>query len=183
MPGFSSTLILARINSPAYSSASFSKTGPSTLHGPHQGAQKSTSTGTCCERSRTRVFKIFFVNFDGPLIHIILLGYLTRFERFELFERLERLFSDNRLAEVAHFGGCRTHRVNQRFIHLIVARAALPRFTQMQFGAVFMADGDADSEEHQLGGFRIEDPSLYFTLKNSASVAILSPPCRELFFE
>src|SRR5262245_66546811 len=55
--GLSSTLILARRNLPAYSSASFSRTGPKTRQGPHQGAQKSTSTGTSCERCKTVVSK------------------------------------------------------------------------------------------------------------------------------
>ena len=51
--GSSSTLILASVKRPAYSVSSFSSTGISCLHGPHQGAQKSTSTGVVCEATIT----------------------------------------------------------------------------------------------------------------------------------
>ena len=40
---FSSTFILAKVTLPAYSAANCSITGPTILHGPHQGAQKSTT--------------------------------------------------------------------------------------------------------------------------------------------
>src|SRR5690606_29901315 len=43
---FSSTLTLAIFTFPAYSPASSSRAGAIILHGPHQGAQKSTSTGS-----------------------------------------------------------------------------------------------------------------------------------------
>src|SRR5690606_20618725 len=43
---FSSTLTLAIFTLPAYSSASSSRAGAIILQGPHQGAQKSTSTGS-----------------------------------------------------------------------------------------------------------------------------------------
>src|SRR5690606_40983296 len=43
---FSSTLTLAILTLPAYWSASSSRAGAIILHGPHQGAQKSTSTGS-----------------------------------------------------------------------------------------------------------------------------------------
>ena len=54
----SSELILASLKRPAYSASTFSSTGPSDLQGPHQGAQKSTSTGTLCEASMTSVSKL-----------------------------------------------------------------------------------------------------------------------------
>src|SRR5258708_20875200 len=38
---------------PPYSCSSFSRRGPSILHGPHQGAQKSTMVGTSSEASIT----------------------------------------------------------------------------------------------------------------------------------
>src|SRR5690606_28180971 len=54
----SSALTLASTNAPAYSSASFSSSGPNCRHGPHHGAQKSTSTGACIERSSTSCAKV-----------------------------------------------------------------------------------------------------------------------------
>ena len=56
--GFSSVFSFVRTTSPAFSAATFSMIGPSTRHGPHQGAQKSTTTGTVFERSRTSVAKV-----------------------------------------------------------------------------------------------------------------------------
>ena len=44
--GLLSTSTLAIWTEPAISPASWSRTGPSCLQGPHQVAQKSTSTGT-----------------------------------------------------------------------------------------------------------------------------------------
>jgi hypothetical protein len=44
--GFASMSTRASTNAPACSSASRSRIGPSTRHGPHHGAQKSTTTGT-----------------------------------------------------------------------------------------------------------------------------------------
>src|SRR6185437_1121012 len=44
--GFSSTLTLTTFRAPARSAASCASTGSTILHGPHQGAQKSTRTGT-----------------------------------------------------------------------------------------------------------------------------------------
>src|SRR5687767_10838369 len=46
MPGASSTLSLTTLRRPAWSRAASCTTGSTHLHGPHQGAQKSTSTGT-----------------------------------------------------------------------------------------------------------------------------------------
>src|SRR5882757_9327108 len=43
--GFSSTSIFATVREPAFSAAISSSTGATILHGPHQVAQKSTSTG------------------------------------------------------------------------------------------------------------------------------------------
>src|SRR5262245_14306055 len=42
----SSTLTLAIVSLPSYSPASSSRIGATARHGPHQGAQKSTTTGT-----------------------------------------------------------------------------------------------------------------------------------------
>src|SRR5690348_17164505 len=50
--------ILASVNAPPYSPASFSRIGPSVLHGPHQVAQKSTSTGVVSEACSTSVSKL-----------------------------------------------------------------------------------------------------------------------------
>src|SRR5262249_34746909 len=51
--GASSTFTFARAKAPPASSASRSSTGPRARQGPHQGAQKSTTTGSSAERSRT----------------------------------------------------------------------------------------------------------------------------------
>src|ERR1044071_6064253 len=56
--GLASTSTLARIQDPSASSASRSRTGPRALHGPHQPAQKSTTTGTWWERSMTSETKV-----------------------------------------------------------------------------------------------------------------------------
>src|SRR5262249_51050512 len=55
--GFSSVLILTRRILPAFSLTTFSMVGESARHGPHQGAQKSTSTGTSSEASMTSALK------------------------------------------------------------------------------------------------------------------------------
>src|SRR5690606_32739498 len=56
-----STSTLASTKAPPYSPASFSRIGPSDLHGPHQVAQKSTSTGVCSDFCRTSVSKFSVV--------------------------------------------------------------------------------------------------------------------------
>src|SRR5260370_21458213 len=55
---FSSELTFTSLKRPAYSRSSFSSIGPRDLHGPHHGAQKSTSTGTAAEASRTSRSKL-----------------------------------------------------------------------------------------------------------------------------
>ena len=55
---FWSTLILTSRTAPRASRTSFSSAGPSCLHGPHQGAQKSTMTGTSIEASSTSASKV-----------------------------------------------------------------------------------------------------------------------------
>src|SRR6478672_2132269 len=51
--GLVSAFTLTSLKRPPYSRSSFSISGPSTLQGPHQGAQKSTITGTSMEASIT----------------------------------------------------------------------------------------------------------------------------------
>src|SRR5208337_64714 len=51
--GASSTFTFASTNAPACCWVSRSSTGPSVRQGPHQGAQKSTTTGSFAERSST----------------------------------------------------------------------------------------------------------------------------------
>src|ERR1700758_705339 len=51
-------LILTRRTAPFASFTTFSSAGPSCLHGPHQGAQKSTTTGTWREASRTSAVNV-----------------------------------------------------------------------------------------------------------------------------
>src|SRR6266498_3607071 len=62
---FASTSTLTSSNSPARASASRSSTGPSMRQGPHQAAQKSTTTGTWCERSSTSRSKLSVVTSIG----------------------------------------------------------------------------------------------------------------------
>ena len=56
--GFASTSILARTHAPLASLASFSSTGLSCLHGPHQSAHRSTITGVVLDRSATSLLKV-----------------------------------------------------------------------------------------------------------------------------
>ena len=56
-PGLASTSSLASSILPARAATAFSITGPSWRQGPHHSAQKSTTTGTWCERSMTAVWK------------------------------------------------------------------------------------------------------------------------------
>ena len=57
MCGKASVSSLTRAHSSECSPASFSSTGPRTLHGPHHSAQKSTSTGIVRLRSMTSLSK------------------------------------------------------------------------------------------------------------------------------
>ena len=56
--GSASVSIFTSLNRPLYSASICSSRGPSTLQGPHQGAQKSTSTGVCMDASMTSVSKV-----------------------------------------------------------------------------------------------------------------------------
>src|SRR4051794_9556589 len=63
----SSTLSLTTFSAPLRSLAISSRTGATTRHGPHHGAQKSTSTGVSA--SRTSAWKLLSVtSFTGPAI-------------------------------------------------------------------------------------------------------------------
>ncbi len=55
--GFASTSTLPSTQAPWPSTASFSSTGESCLHGPHQSAQKSRTTGVVSDRSSTVLWK------------------------------------------------------------------------------------------------------------------------------
>ena len=57
-PGFASTSTLASSTAPSRSATCSSSTGVSARHGPHQAAQKSTTTGRSCERSMTSLSKV-----------------------------------------------------------------------------------------------------------------------------
>ena len=59
--GFSSELTLTSLTRPPKASATLSSVGPSARHGPHQGAQKSTTTGTVFEASMTSRSKVAVV--------------------------------------------------------------------------------------------------------------------------
>ena len=59
--GYSSMFILTSFTAPSAALTSFSSTGVSCLHGPHQGAQKSTSTGTVRDASITSCMKLCVV--------------------------------------------------------------------------------------------------------------------------
>ena len=64
MRGFSSVSIFASTTLPSRFSAAFSSAGPSWRHGPHQGAQKSTTTGSSLERSSTSAAKVVLGHVD-----------------------------------------------------------------------------------------------------------------------
>src|SRR5262245_64975306 len=51
--GFSSVLTLATTTRPPNSSATCANSGDNARHGGHHGAQKSTTTGTSCDRATT----------------------------------------------------------------------------------------------------------------------------------
>jgi hypothetical protein len=55
---FWSTSTRARTTSPPWRSTARSSTGARVWQGPHQSAQKSTSTGTVFERSSTSAWKV-----------------------------------------------------------------------------------------------------------------------------
>src|SRR5262249_23976453 len=55
--GCSSIFILTSLTLPFAALTAFSRTGVSCLHGPHQGAQKSTRTGWCLDSSMTSFMK------------------------------------------------------------------------------------------------------------------------------
>src|SRR5215207_11041537 len=56
--GFSSTFTFVSTTLPLVSSTTRSRVGPSCLHGPHHGAQRSTTTGVAWDRSRTSVWNV-----------------------------------------------------------------------------------------------------------------------------
>src|SRR5690348_13172638 len=56
--GFSSMLILTRRTAPFESLTAFSSAGPSCLHGPHHGAQKSTTIAASADASITSVMNV-----------------------------------------------------------------------------------------------------------------------------
>jgi hypothetical protein len=60
--------IFASVQVPFASAASFSSTGESVRHGPHQVAQKSTRTGAVLERAITSFSKVLAVtsSTEGP---------------------------------------------------------------------------------------------------------------------
>ena len=53
--------ILTSVTLPLASATAFSSTGASCLHGPHQGAQKSTSTGCLSDAFNTSALKLAVV--------------------------------------------------------------------------------------------------------------------------
>src|SRR3546814_16889125 len=59
--GHSSMLTLTSFTAPAALRTTRSSNGVSCLHGPHHGAQKSTSTGTVIEASTTSAMKVLLV--------------------------------------------------------------------------------------------------------------------------
>ena len=56
--GFSSLFTLTTSITPACSSEMSSRTGAIARHGPHHSAQKSTTTGTVCDRAITSVSNV-----------------------------------------------------------------------------------------------------------------------------
>ena len=56
--GCASTSTFASSTAPPVSATTFSRIGPSVLHGPHHSAQRSTTTGTVVDRSMTSVANV-----------------------------------------------------------------------------------------------------------------------------
>src|SRR4051795_9081271 len=84
--GCSSMFILTSLTLPSTALTAFSSTGASCLHGPHQGAQKSTSTGwrrdSCSTSWRKPALVVSFTGLSGGAglsASIGNLGNLTRF--------------------------------------------------------------------------------------------------------
>ena len=69
--GFSSVFSLTNFALPACAAATFPTTGPSMRHGPHQGAQKSTSTG--CALCSTSSLKLVCVTSAKELMSFVTL--------------------------------------------------------------------------------------------------------------
>src|SRR3954451_10249823 len=68
-PGSASTSTLAIFSLPSYSSASWSSTGATMRHGPHQAAQKSTRTGTSlCSTSVVKGASLTSIAWDTLLL-------------------------------------------------------------------------------------------------------------------
>src|ERR687897_482666 len=65
--GLSSTLTLTRTTLPSVASITFSMIGPSVRHGPHHGAQRSTTTGVDSDRSSTSVWNVASVTSTAVL--------------------------------------------------------------------------------------------------------------------
>src|SRR5215472_8780596 len=61
MAGWSSIFILTNLTAPFAERTAFSRTGVSCLHGPHHGAQKSTTTGCRRDSSSTSFLKVCVV--------------------------------------------------------------------------------------------------------------------------
>src|SRR5262249_32177877 len=83
--GFSSMLSLTIRTAPFVARTVFSRIGPSCLHGPHQGAQKSTMTGAANDPSTTSAIKVAVVtSFTGaaavpPIIVSLAIALFSRF--------------------------------------------------------------------------------------------------------
>ena len=56
--GFSSTFTFTSATFPSVASTTFSMIGPSVWHGPHHGAQRSTTTGTDFDRWMTSLSNV-----------------------------------------------------------------------------------------------------------------------------
>ncbi len=65
--GFSSVLSFPKTTFPAYSFARLSMTGATILHGPHHGAQKSTSINGCSFMKESKVESVTVTGVSGDL--------------------------------------------------------------------------------------------------------------------
>src|SRR5271166_2425404 len=85
--GFSSILTLTILTAPLVARTVFSRIGPSCLHGPHQGAQKSTITGASNDPSTTSVMNVaVLTSFTGtaaapPINASLGIALLVRFNQ------------------------------------------------------------------------------------------------------
>src|SRR6266508_258785 len=96
---FSSTSTLASTSAPSRAAASRSSVGPSIRQGPHQAAQKSTTTGSSCERASTSCSKVSVVTSIAVSVLSWSVGQRRAAAGVEAKQRVERAEADRACGE------------------------------------------------------------------------------------